>query len=289
MRQIKDIGIAYAGIALFFNVGMDVFAKIAAVEATTWQVVFFRWFFGLLLLAGPFFMLSGTSPKSPFKMVHGIRLCLNLVASFCLYHALGALPLSIVLTIFFLEPMIAIFAASVFLREPVSALRWAAGVAGFVGVAIIARPDIGTDIVLPSLFDGDVLVAVLGATCWAVMRVLTKKHGASISVITLSFWLAAFTSVASAPMMLASWRPLDPQVYGLLFGVAGFGMIYNYLWLKALMVMPVARLANLSYIALPFSFIVGFVFFQEVPRLNFYLGSLIIVGVLVVSARTDAR
>lgn len=288
MKRTGEIGIAYAAIALFFNVGMDVFAKMAAVDATTSQIVFFRWFFGLILLSIPFFFLSSASPKSPFKMIHGIRLCLNLIASFCLYHALGTLPLSIVLTVFFLEPVIAIFTASIILREQVSALRWLAGAAGLVGVVIIAKPDIGPDFAagsgLSAFLNFDVLIAVLGATSWAVMRVLTKKFGAGVSVITLSFWLALFTTLASAPMALASWQPITPDIYLLLFAVAGFGAVYNYLWLKALMIMPVARLANLSYVALPFSFVVGFLLFGEVPNVNFYIGSTIIFCVVVVTA-----
>lgn len=283
MRKYRDIGISYAMVALFFNVGMDVFAKYATIGTTTWQIVFFRWFFGMLLLAVPFFLQSKNSSKSPFQRVHCIRVILNLVASYCLYHALGVLPLSTVLTIFFLEPIITIFAAAILLREQVSPLRWVAGFIGFAGVAIIAGPDTDVSELNHLYFNGDVFIAVIGASCWAVMRVLTKKYGTAISVITLSFWLSVSTTIASLPMVLITWQPIEPNIYLLLFAVAMFGIIYNYLWLKALMAISVARLANLSYVMLPFSLVVGFLLFQETPDTNFWIGSIIILFVLVVT------
>lgn len=284
MQRARDIGVRYAMTALFFNVGMDVFAKLATTGTTTWQIVFFRWLFGMLLLAVPFLLQPKETSKSPFKPVHCIRVILNLVASYCLYHSLGALPLSTVLTIFFLEPILTIFAAAILLHEQVSPPRWAAGVVGFAGVAIIAGPDIDASVLRDAYFNGDVLVAFIGASCWAIMRVLTKKYGATISVITLSFWLSVSTTIISLPMALTTWQPIEPGIYLLLFAVAAFGVVYNYLWLKALMVISVARLANLSYVALPFSLVVGFLFFQEIPNTNFYIGSVTILLVLVVTA-----
>lgn len=275
---------AYAIIALLFNVAMDVLAKLIASDTETWQIVVLRWAFGAAILALPFAMTRNQGPKTPWHGVHFMRTVLNFIASFCLFHALGALPLSVVLSIFFLEPMMAMLAAAVILRERTRARQWICGILGLSG-ALIMVGSAGAELDNSQFLNTDALIALCGAISWAVMRVLTKRYGANISPVSLSFWMASLTSLLATPAVLLFWSPLPMVTMGIILGMALCGAVYNYMWLSALMVVPVARLSNLSYLVPPLSFFFGLVIFDELPQVGTVLGS----GFILLSTMASLR
>lgn len=264
--------------------GMDVLGKLVMAEASAAQGVLLRWGFGLLLLLC-LFRLRRQRPRMARRDVHLIRALLNLLGSYCFFHALATLPLSLVVTIFYAEPLLALPFARLLLRERVGARRLAALAAGFLGILLATRPSFAGA-------GGDLLVALLGAGAWALLHVLTKARGGRESVPDLMFWLALFSTAASLPLALADWRPLATETLLGALGVAAFGMANSLLFLSALKRADALLVIGIGYLALPLGFLASWLFFGEALQpLTLAGGALVLLavwGLAAVPARRAA-
>ena len=71
-------------------------------------------------------------------------------------------------TINFISPLLVTALSILLLREDVGVRRWAAVVAGLVGVVIVIRPGSGT-------FGATALLPIASASCWALGIVMTRR------------------------------------------------------------------------------------------------------------------
>lgn len=92
-----------------------------------------------------------------------------LVAAMYLYFlALSTLPISTVVSIFFLSPLLITALSTVFLNEKIGAHRVTAVILALIGVALIMRP--GT-----SFFKFEMLLALGSAISYAIFQVVTRR------------------------------------------------------------------------------------------------------------------
>ena len=275
-------GLVLCLVAVLINTLMDTVAKFATGEVSTWQMVSIRWGFGLILIL-PFILKTKRISDWDFRRkVHIYRLSLNTFASLCLFYALKHLPLGIVVTIFFTEPLVTMVFSAFLLKEKISAFKWTCAILSFVCVIIVSpSANTGNDIVF---FNPDVLVAFLGAFSWGLMRVLTKKHRHETSTLSLMFWMAFATSIISIPGAVLTWKEINGSTLLIIFAVAGLGNIYNYTWLQALKISPASYIANFFYLLLPLSFLAGYLAFDEIPTTANYIGSLCIFALVFASS-----
>src|SRR5690606_21348281 len=119
---------------------MVVAIRLASDSLHTFQIAFFRNFFGLLaalpllLHHGPGLLRTQNFPRYLFRCMVGI--C-SMLAGF---WAIGNLPLAQAISLSYSTPLFATVAAAALLGEQVRARRWAAVVLGFIGVLVIVRP-----------------------------------------------------------------------------------------------------------------------------------------------------
>jgi S-adenosylmethionine uptake transporter len=275
------LSIFMAVVAVVAGVAMDVLAKAAAIHAPPAQMTMLRWIYGAIMLL-PVLAVLRVRPGPIWRPIYLFRAALNLVASFSLYYALAHLPLSVVVAVFFLEPLGAVALAALFLKEPVS-WRRAAGIALSVAGILVMTGLNGWVLNL------DLLIAILGALCWGGMLVLTRSVGRDEHVLSLMFWLAITTSIGMAPIALPHWQPLDLSSHLALVGVALCGTFYGTLSIIVLRRAPVRIKAACAFLSLPLAFVAGFVFFGEVPdRFALAGGLAVLVGVAIVLQRQKA-
>ena len=92
-----------------------------------------------------------------------------LVAAMYLYFlALSTLPISTVVSIFFLSPLLITALSTVFLNEKIGAHRVTAVILALIGVALIMRP--GT-----SFYKFEMLLALGSAVSYAIFQVVTRR------------------------------------------------------------------------------------------------------------------
>lgn len=261
--------------------GMGTVVKLVGGTLEAPQIVFFRNFFGLLLLA-PFLAQRGLGLwRTDRPGLQIARALVGLAAMSCMFYALTRLPLADVVAAGFAKTFFILILAAMVLGEKVGWRRWTATAVGFGGVVLMMRP-------LSGGLDGALLIALLGAALIAVAVTLVKKLSARDGPITILAWFGLVASLASLPGAVAVWQPVDWPTLGWLAatGVLGIGaqgsLIAGYRCAEA------SAIAPMGYLQLVFAGLLGFLVFGEVPDAWTLAGAALIVATTLYIARREA-
>ena len=235
---------------------MVITIRLASESLHTFEVAFFRSFFGLiaalplLLKHGPGLLRTQQLPR------YMVRCVLGTLSMFCGFWAIGNLPLAQAVSLSYSTPLFATIAAVFWLGEQVRARRWSAVVLGFIGVLVIVRP--GTE-----GFSAGTLVAVSAAVISAVVAIQIKQLSYTepadrIVILTTLFWVPLSLLPA-----LAVWE--WPQgITWLWVAAAGvLGTAGHMLWTRALKIGDVSALQPISFMQLPIVAVLAFFLFNE--------------------------
>ncbi len=273
------LALALILLAVVAGVTVDSLTKAVGQSMGTWQMLFLRWAFGVCLYL-PIAIYDPPAVRWRRPGVHVVRVAISLVACFCLYYSLTHLTLATCVTVFFAEPLFMLPLAALLLGERVGRADWGAAAAGFAGVLIIARPDAGG-------LHGPVLVAALGTLAFAAIHVMNKRWSRTESTRSMMFWMAVMMTLFTAPMGLAQWRPPSAGLLVTVALMAFFGLVYGAAWIVAAGIGNVSRIASLSYLALPLSYLVGWQFFNEPLKPAVLAGSVVILGAVILAGRRN--
>ncbi len=261
---------------------MVVAIRLAAATLHTFEIAFFRNFFGLvaalplLLRHGPGLLRTTQLPR------YLIRCLVGVVSMFCGFWAIGNLPLAQAVSLSYSAPIFVTIAAVIFLHEQVRARRWTAVVLGFIGVLVIVRPGSGD-------FSAGTLVAVTAALLSGIVSIQIKQLSYTepadrIVLLTTAIWVP----MSLLPALLV-WQ--WPQGITWLWVVAaGFlGTGGHMLWTRALKIGDVSALTPISFMQLPVVAIFGYLLFDEAVDRWTALGAGIIFIANAYIAHREAR
>ncbi len=269
------------GSTLFFGL-MAVSIKLASATLHTFEIAFFRNFFGviaalpLLLKHGPGLLKTTQLPR------YFIRCLIGIVSMFCGFWAIGHLPLAQAVSLSYSTPLFVTIAAVWFLHEQVRARRWAAVVIGFVGVLVIVRPGSAS-------FTAGSLVALSAAVLSGIVAIQIKQLSATEPADRIVLWTTMLWVPMSLGPALFVWQ--WPQGLTWLWvasaGVLGTGG--HMLWTRALKLGDVSALTPISFMQLPLVAVFGFVLFGEALDRWTVLGAGIIFAANAYIAHREAQ
>src|SRR5262245_1851573 len=133
----------------------------------------------------------------------------GLTAGVLSVFAFTTIPLAEVYALIFLAPLFVTLLSVVILKEHVGPWRWAAVVAGFVGIMLVVRP--GFRALEPGHLAAFV-IAFLGAATIILMRSLAEEKQTSMLGVLVAYGLV-FNGVAAA---MTSFTIPEPKLLGLL-------------------------------------------------------------------------
>lgn len=243
------------GSTVFFGL-MTVAIKLASASLHTFEIAFFRNFFGLmaalplLLHHGPELLKTQQLPRYLFRCTIGVT---SMMAGF---WAIGHLPLAQAVALSYSTPIFVTIAAVVFLHEQVRARRWAAVAVGFVGVIIIICPGSAD-------FSTGTLVALIAAVLSGIVSVQIKL----LSRTEPADRIVLLTTLLWVPMSLLPALTVWEWPHGIVWVwviAAGFlGTGGHMLWTRALKLGDVSALTPISFMQLPIVAVAGWLLFQE--------------------------
>lgn len=235
---------------------MAVTIRLASESLHTFEVAFFRNFFGLvaalplLLRHGPSLLATAQLPRYFVRCVIGIG------SMFCGFWAIGNLPLAQAVSLSYSTPLFVTIAAVLLLGEQVRARRWAAVVLGFVGVLVIVRPGTGS-------FSLGSLVALAAAVLSGVVAIQIKVLSRTEPADRIVLWTTLLWVPLSLVPALFVWQ--WPQgitwLWAIAAGVLGTGG--HMLWTRALKLGDVSALTPISFMQLPLVALLGWLLFDE--------------------------
>jgi drug/metabolite transporter (DMT)-like permease len=269
------------GSTLFFAM-MAVSIRLASETLHTFEIAFFRNFFGLLA-ALPLLLRHGPSLLRTTQLPrYVVRCVIGVLSMFCGFWAIGNLPLAQAVSLSYSTPLFVTIAAVIFLHEQVRARRWAAVVTGFIGVLVIVRPGSGD-------FSAGMLVALAAAVLSGVVAIQIKQ----LSHTEPADRIVIYTTLLWVPMSLVpalfvwEWPSGITWLWVVAAGVLGTGG--HMLWTRALKLGDVSALTPISFMQLPVVAIFGYLLFGENVDRWTALGAAIIFAANAYIAHREAQ
>ena len=260
----------YKSLSVLFFVLMSVCIKATGDHIPLFQVVFFRNFFALIPLFFVIYFLKlklSTINKYP---LHLGRAVIGITAMSLFFISIRYVPLVEMQTISFSSVFFISILSVFFLGEKIGYRRIIAVIVGFIGVVIILNP--GSAIISNYSF-----LPLIASFFLSIAVIFLKKILLTNNNI-LSVWIfTAFCTVISLFFYDDTW--IWPQNYDLIFMVAsGFlGFIAQICLTKSFQMADASLLAPLDFSSVIWSFLIGYIFFQEFITLNVLFGGLIII------------
>ncbi|MBA8683751.1 DMT family transporter [Stenotrophomonas tumulicola] len=245
--------------------------RYATAYVPTQEVAFFRNAFGLLALL-PMLMRPGRAPLKTRQLPrYFMRSAIGLASMLCGFWALGHLPMAQAVSLSYSTPLFVTIAAVLWLGETVRVRRWAAVVAGFIGVLVIVRP--GT-----AGFTAGSLVAVAAAVLSSVVAIQIKQLTRVDSADTVVFYTYVFWVPLSLVPALFVWVWPAGIAWLWLAATGLMGTLGQLLWTRALRLGEVSALTPISFMQLPVLSVFAWLLFGEVLDGWTITGALIILG-----------
>ena len=204
-------------------------------------------------------------------MLHFTRAVISLLSMGCLFVSLQLLPFAEATVLIFTVPFIVALLSGPYLKEPLTIHGWTSVFIGFVGVAIILRPD-GSFIHLGAI--AGLLSAFLQGLIVLSNRYLSRSEDAMSIVLT--FHLIA--TLAILPFVLGDWRSVSLQdgillvIVGIMGGMGQYFMTLSSQHAAANYILP------FMYTSVLWATPIGMFFFGEAYDWTFFLGAALIIG-----------
>jgi len=249
----------------------------------SFQVAFFRNFFGLLALT-PWILSGGVVAALRTRRfgTHLLRATTNTVSMLMFFTALGMAPLPQVQALSFTGPLFATLLAIPLLGEKIRLRRASALVTGFLGVMIIVRPgfqtvDLGTWLVLGA------------AALWGSTIIIIKLLGRTDSSVTITVYMGLLMSPLSLLPALWVWQwPAGQQwLWLVLAGI--LGTLSQLCMAQAFRLAEATALLPLDFLRLVWTSLMAYVLFAELIDGWTWLGGMVIFGSATYIALRERR
>lgn len=251
---------------------MNAFVKELRVqELPLIEIIWGRYFFHTIIILAIFPRRIPTLLSGSDKGLQIVRSILVLLATACMFTAVGLMPLADAVAITFIAPLLITALSVPLLREQVGLRRWIAVIVGFAGMMVIVRPGGG-------LFQLAALLPIGVTIFYALYQIITRLISHRTDPINTVFYTAIVGGVVMTAIVPFFWQtPTAAQwgmliVAGFLGGLGHFAIIIAYQRAEAPLVAPFA------YSELIWATLLGLTLFGDFPDLWTLVGAGIIAA-----------
>jgi drug/metabolite transporter (DMT)-like permease len=245
------------------------------------QIVFFRSAFAILpvVIIYAWRRELAAAVRTGRPLGHLGRGTVSIGGMFFNFSALARLPIVEATAISFAAPLITVAMSAIFLKERVRVYRWSAVIVGFVGILVMLTPqfDLAQHAAMTASTVG-IIFAISAAFCSAGSVIQTRRltQTETTSSIVLYFSLiCALAGLATWPLgwLVPSWPALAALVT-----VGLFGGLAHILLTESYRLAPASLVAPFDYTSMLWAFVLGYVFFSEVPTVYVFIGAGVIAA-----------
>lgn len=250
----------------------DALSKYLVPDYPVAQLLWVRNALHVLLMAALFGKRMGWGLlRSRRPLLQIFRALMLVSVSFFVMFGLRRIPLAETTAIIFLSPLLITALSAPLLREKVGRSQWAAVALGFMGVLLIVRPG-------ASVFDLAVLFPLLGAACYSLYQILTRKFSGAENPVTTHFYTGLVGLAAASVAWQGDWVVPGWRAACLMAGLGLSAGIGHYLLIMVFQRIGPAAAAPFSYTQLAWVMLFGYLFFGEMPDVLSLSGILVIAG-----------
>lgn len=258
--------------AIFSFTTMAIAGRELGAGFDTFEIMLYRSAIGLMIVLVLVYA-TGTFGQIGIRewRTHFIRNVFHFSGQNLWFYAVTVIPLAQVFALEFTSPLWVILLSPFLLGERLTLIRVIAALMGFIGILIVARPDIG------SLHPG-ILAAASCAIFFALTYVFTKRLTRTESIAAIMLYLSALQLIfglisAGYDGDVALPHITDMPLLGL---VAACGLLAHFCITKALTIAPATIVAPLDFVRLPIIAIAAMVIYNEAIDIWVFVGASII-------------
>lgn len=250
----------------------DVIVKTLGAEFAAFQIVFFS-----VLLGFPYVtvMLMRDATHGNLRPVHpwwtAVRTVATVVTGVCAFYAFSVLPLAQTYAILFAAPLLITVLAIPILGETVRLRRWAAVIAGLIGVLIVLRPG-------AEPFTLGHFAAMTAAVSSALASIIVRKIGQEERSAALLLYPMVATFVVMGLALPFVYKPMEAVEFGGLAVIALFAFIATLLVIAAYRNGEAVIVAPMQYSQIIWAAGYGWFIFGEKPDTPTVIGAGVIIA-----------
>ena len=273
-------GILLLSLGAFLFSVVDVFVKSLGGRFHPIEISFFRYACGLVFLM-PLFIRMGRADLATTRLpLHLLRMGLAFAAQLGVFVTVIHMPLADATAFMFSKPLFTTVVAVFVLSEVVSGRRWAATIAGFVGVLVLVRP--GAEAIDPIA-----LVAVASALTFATANVLIRKLSSTEPTGRILFYYHVGGVLLFAGPAAYVWTMPVGIEWVQLIAIGGLTTIGIFCFMRAFAVGEANAVGPAENLRLIYAALFGFLIFAEIPSVWTVVGAAIIVASTYYIANTE--
>jgi drug/metabolite transporter (DMT)-like permease len=266
---LRGIALSLSATVLFAIA--DVTAKYLTAGLPIIEITWIRYmvFLGMASVLARRAPIGALWPRTP-----ALQICRGLcvVGSSVLFiYGIRQMTMAQATTISFLSPLLITILSIPLLGEVVGIRRWAAVLAGLIGMLVVVRP--GTN-----GFEPAALFGVASATCWSMALIITRKMSGTDHPSTTVLWSACVgTVILSVLLPFEAVWPTWPQL-GLTLMLGVLASVGQWITVLAHRHAPASLLAPFAYVQLPWVVLTGYLVFGHLPDRWTLVGAAIIIA-----------
>ena len=150
-------------------------------------------------------------------------------------------------------------------------LRWLPILIGFIGIAMVLRPQGGT----LSFWH---LIGLCSAVTLAGSIVTTRSLAVSEPTANIIFFYFCFSAVLGLPLALKHWQPIPLYTLPYLIGIGLSIWLTMWLYTKAYSYAGATVISPISYCGVLFTGLLGWMFWDQIPSGSALIGALLIIS-----------
>jgi len=269
-QQNNNIAAAYIVTSGLLFACMGACIKLVSEDVSNEWVVFFRNFFGLLLIIPIVFSYGIENLKTNIIHWHLARSIMGLGAMYCFFYSIAHIPLADSVLLSYTSPLFAPIIAIFILGELITARLGVALIVGFIGVYFIINPDLEG-------FSAVSLVALLSGFLAAIAMTCIRRMARTESTTRIVFYYSVICALLSSlPLYYAD--PI-PNLYSIaVLAVIGMLATLGQLALtQGYSKASVAHVGPFVYGTVVFATFLGWIFWQEMPDLFASFGIVLVI------------
>lgn len=271
--------------AIISFTAMAIAARAVSFELDTFEIMTYRSLIGVFLVVGGAAVAGTLGQVTRRSMgLHFIRNLSHFIGQNLWLFAVTLIPLTQVFALEFTTPIWVMVLAVFVLNEPLTRVRVATGLLGFVGILIVTRPwSIG--------ISPGVMAGALAAIGFAFSAVYTRLLTRTETTTCIMFWLTTmqlgFGAICAGIDGDVALPSLVSVPWLIVIGVAG--VVAHFCLTTALSLAPAAVVVPIDFVRLPLIAIVGVLLYNEPLQGPVLIGAALIFAATYVNVMFETR
>ncbi len=255
-------------VAEFCMATMGAMVKLLGQSMPHEMAVFARNLAGLIVLLPLLIQNRGFTWKTGCLHLHLLRSLAGVAAMYCFFYAIIHMPLADSMLLKMTAPLFMPVIALFWLRENVSHWTIYALFLGFAGVWLIVDPT--------GEMNWVAMIAIAGGVLAAIAKVSIRRLSHTEPTTRIVFYFATTATLVSAIPAFLVWITPDGQTLLLMIAIGIVGTVGQLALTRAYSVSNAGTIAPLTYFSVIFGGVYGYLFWHEIPHLQFIAGALLI-------------